>query len=52
MEADDELFKLKEVNEIQQWDGYQDIFVKESRRKADKILMMLKNDYDLERVNT
>ena len=52
MEADDELFKLKEVNEIQQWDGYQDIFVKESRRKADKILMTLTIDYDLDRINT
>jgi uncharacterized membrane-anchored protein YhcB (DUF1043 family) len=51
MEADDELFRLKVVNDKKEWDEYQNKFVDESRKKADEILMMLTKDYDLERAN-
>jgi len=51
MEADSELFRLKAVDDKQEWDEYQEKFVDEARKKADRILVSLTKDYDLERAN-
>ena len=51
MEADDELFLLKAVDDKQEWDEFQAKFIEKSRKKADRALIMITKDYELDRMH-